>query len=74
MSKKHFIELADCLKDINRVMQNHPGEMISPGVAAEFVVTKMCAFCKAQNPRFNESRFRDYIAGECGPNGGKVAA
>jgi hypothetical protein len=28
-------------------------------------------FCRTQNPRFDRERWLDYIAGKCGPNGGK---
>lgn len=74
MSKKHFIQLADMMKDIRCILQNHPGEMISPGVAAEFFQAKLADFCADQNPRFNRQRWCKYIAGECGPNGGPVKA
>jgi hypothetical protein len=29
-------------------------------------------FCASQNSRFDRERWLGYIAGECGPNGGKV--
>lgn len=29
-------------------------------------------FCREQNPRFLMDRWIDYIAGECGPNGGTI--
>jgi hypothetical protein len=57
MSKKHFIALANHLKGIN----------ISPEV-----IDRLCHFMRSQNDRFNEDRWRDYLAGKCGPNGGRV--
>jgi hypothetical protein len=56
MTKKHFIALADSLKGIR---------------VPEKVMSALCAFCRSQNPNFMESRFRDYIKGNCGPNSGK---
>ncbi len=61
MSKKHFIALADALR----------GTL--DGLKAEDrsrVVNALVAFCKAENPRFMEDRWREYLAGKCGPNGG----
>lgn len=60
MTKKHFIALADKIKEqrLNK-----------------FSYDQLCIladFCYAQNTRFNRSRWLSYIAGECGKNGGKV--
>jgi len=57
MTKKHFIALADALRGLD----------VPPRV-----LDALCEFCKDQNWRFNESRFRGYLAGECGPCGGAV--
>lgn len=70
MSKKDFIALADAIK----AYQN----LTSEGLPLMQIFTdnqiKMLAdFCQSQNPRFNRYRWLAYIAGECGPNGGKVA-
>ncbi len=59
MSKKHFIELADMIRD-NR-------EDFS-----EAAIQRLVEFCRSQNPRFMESRWIDYINGKCGKNGGAV--
>lgn len=29
-------------------------------------------FCHFQNPSFDRHRWLDYIAGKCGPNGGRI--
>jgi hypothetical protein len=39
----------------------------------EWDIQAVADFCAAQNPRFDRARWLGYIAGECGPNGGKVA-
>lgn len=72
MSKKHFIELADMMRDIKRVLADpNQGNTISPNVVATFIEDKLADFCRSQNPRFNRERWIDYINGECGPNGGR---
>lgn len=78
MSKKHFIELADCLKALrpefatsttaeSRIAQaSHMSQWLS-------TVEELAKFCARHNSSFNRERWLDYIAGNCGPNGGKVA-
>jgi hypothetical protein len=63
MSKKHFIALADHIRDYNL------------GGDTDFTESQLNAlafFCEQQNPNFNRERWLGYIAGECGPNGGTV--
>jgi hypothetical protein len=63
MTKKHFIALADAIRVFReadaRAFNKEQLEVIAD-------------FCQSQNPRFNRERWLAYIAGECGPNGGKV--
>lgn len=59
MSKKHFIALADIVKFHREAF-------------TEEAIVQLGRFCADQNCRFNYSRWRRYINGECGPNGGKV--
>lgn len=73
MTRKDFIALADAIRRLPKF--NHiPHEMGAiPEQVVNFrdllyVITK---WCHETNPRFNEARFRAYIAGECGPSGGK---
>lgn len=62
MTKKHFIALADWLKD-------HKG--YSKGFN-KAVIYSLANFCETQNPNFKRDRWLDYIEGKCGKNGGKV--
>lgn len=56
MTKKHFIALADHIRQ---------------GVYPKNQILQLADFCQSQNPQFNRERWLAYIAGECGPNGGK---
>ena len=67
MTKKHFIALADMIRDFNA-----DAESIGQRKFDANQIELMAAFCKQQNYQFNESRWLSYIAGECGPNGGAV--
>ena len=60
MSKKHFIALADYLRDTQGYC-----EAFTPAQ-----VEHLANFCHAQNSAFNRQRWLDYIAGKCGKNGG----
>lgn len=64
MTKKHFIALADWMK-------NHAGENYRGGFTSAHIES-LANFCASQNPRFNRERWIGYINGECGKNGGKV--
>lgn len=67
MTKKNFIALADAV----RIHNKWASSLEEFGVEHLKVLAD---FCAAQNPRFNRQRWLDYIAGECGPSGGKVKA
>ena len=62
MTKKHFIALADAVRKHNKLYVYEFGE---------FQLKTLADFCQSQNPRFDRQRWLDYIAGKCGPNGGK---
>jgi len=62
MTKKHFIALGLTLQPLAREL---PTDIFAR------IMVEICAFCRAQNPRFNESRFRGFVAGTNGPNGGQ---
>lgn len=77
MSKKDFIELADCLQR-NKPVGSHEGqsafgEGFEKGRLAHWnrMVEVLAEFCAGQNPRFNRERWLGYINRECGSNGGK---
>jgi len=69
MTRKQFVALADSIRVHNRLAPFN-GENA-------FTVDQLAAlarFCGSVNPRFKRERWLDYIAGQCGPNGGTVAA
>ncbi len=68
MSKKHFIALADMLRTARMGATGTPSVNPFKQEHIEFLAD----FCQSQNPRFNRQRWLDYIAGECGPNGGSI--
>lgn len=70
MSKKDFIALADTIRNANKLA----AEFDHPPVFSKDAIEELAAFCRSQNSNFNWSRWIDYIAGECGPNGGRIAA
>jgi hypothetical protein len=65
MTKKHFIALADAIKEANKEQVEG-----SPLVFELESLDALADFCQSQNPSFNRDRWFDYIAGRCGPNGG----
>ena len=65
MSKKHFIALADAIREHNR-------RHIRINQFTEEHIETLAQFCRSQNYNFKDGRWRDYIAGECGPSGGSV--
>lgn len=72
MSKQDFVALADAIKAYNE--QAFPGgtNTASPLQFGHTQLYVLADFCERQNPNFNRSRWLDYIAGKCGPNGGAV--
>ncbi len=68
MTKKHFIELADRIREWNY----HPPYYMSVPFFHKDHLKFLADFCKSQNPRFNRERWLDYIDGKCGPSGGRV--
>ncbi len=62
MTKKHFIALADMVKHYSQYTTGF----------TSFQKELLADFCLEQNPRFDRNRWLNYIAGTCGPNGGKV--
>lgn len=57
MTKQHFIALADSIR--------------ADGTFTEAQIQTLADFCAAQNSAFNRERWLAYVAGDCGPNGGK---
>ena len=63
MTKKHFIALAEHIKRHSFVELEQEKRVIE--------ITDLADFCQSVNPNFNRERWLSYVAGECGPNGGK---
>jgi len=61
MTKKHFIALADMIR----------GTRVSHGWT-EKQIYALAEFCGQGNSNFDRQRWLDYIAGTCGPNGGRA--
>ena len=74
MSKEDSVALADTFKDAfaENGFTREPGFDEDRAIYEGDVKRALVAFCKAQNPAFEEDRWLAYLAGECGPNGGKV--
>ena len=70
MSKKHFIALADDIRDHNAAAKHSPQYT----AFTEDQLELLAQFCINQNIMFNRERWLDYITGKCGPNGGAVKA
>lgn len=66
MTKKDFIALADV------IIRSAPSDRSACGTFSQSAITELADFCQAQNPLFNRERWLAYIAGQCGPSGGKV--
>ncbi len=66
MTKRHFIALADAIKTVQADTCATP--------FTEFQIQSLADFCQSQNSNFNRERWLDYIAGNCGPNGGSRKA
>jgi hypothetical protein len=83
MTKCHFIALADAVRlEINgrvetEVKAYNLCRVVLDDLAHNIQVAvseSLADFCQSQNPRFDRARWLDYIAGKCGPNGGKSKA
>ena len=72
MSKKHFIALAQVLMDTKPQPNGPTWDYAEAILQWERIRNALADFCEDQNPRFNRERWLGFIAGENGPNGGKV--
>lgn len=72
MSKKHFIALADAIREHNKAVNTPERYHVSPSTFDEAQIETLAQFCQATNERFNRERWLGYIAGTNGKNGGKV--
>lgn len=73
MTKRHFIAIADVLRDLNPglCLSGH-GPKVEDGREMQHndTIEALASFCSRQNPQFDRSRWLGYIAGTNGPNGG----
>ena len=60
--------LADVIREANEAKRADWNDDRFDHVA----ILYLADFCASQNPAFNRARWLAYIAGECGPGGGKV--
>ena len=67
MTKKHFIALADHIRDATITTGG-----ISRPLFDRDQLDVLAHFCKEQNSQFDRERWLDYIAGKCGKNGGTI--
>ena len=65
MTKRHFVALADALRPYLEKGKSPNDDRVN------IPVGELVAFMRGENPHFNEWRWRSYLRGECGPNGGK---
>jgi hypothetical protein len=68
LTKKDFIRLADYLTDES--LATYCG-MTPERSNLAALREHLANFCRASNPAFKRERWLDYVAGKCGPNGGK---
>jgi hypothetical protein len=66
MTKKDFIALANMIRDYNSKQASYEGKFTLDQISA------IASFLRTQNSNFNMIRWFDYIAGECGPSGGRI--
>ncbi len=72
MTKKHFIALADAIREYNTQSFPHGTNTASPLQFTHTQTLWLADFCGQQNDRFDRERWLGYIAGTNGKNGGKV--
>ncbi len=74
MTKRHFIALADMIRDLNPALCNAGhGPKVEDGREMQYndTIEVLARFCAEQNPQFDRARWLGYIAGTNGPSGGK---
>lgn len=75
MTKKHLIALADTVRNARPSLYiPMDGQYEAAEAQWELMRDKLAEFCAIQSPNFNRQLWLDYIAGKCGPSGGKVKA
>lgn len=74
MTKLHFIALADALRNskAKRVECTSTQEYEAILLWQTETINAIADACQASNSRFDRWLWLAYIAGECGPSGGKI--
>lgn len=82
MTKKDFVALADLIRSkkpvtacsIGLPMQDYYSEGLDTGSVLFWrdIMNSLADFCQKQNPNFDRERWLNYVAGNCGPSGGKI--
>jgi hypothetical protein len=79
--KKHFVSLGAVLRDLRPNLRPNTRGYIDPVMARcqlerytqwEYTTRVLADWCASQSATFKRDRWLQYIAGECGPNGGAV--
>lgn len=70
MTKKDFIALADAMRPVLTGTPEPQNYRVD--IQRDYMIASLIEFMYAQNPKFKEQRWRDYLEGVCGPNGGKI--
>jgi len=68
MTKKDYIKIGKALIQV----KPNP-ESVGAGIEAAMwgtIVDALCRVFREDNSAFKEDRFRDFVNGKCGPNGG----
>lgn len=74
MSKKHFIAIGECLRMHRLQLERTMPDTAERDRVFDALLADVIGTLKRTNPNFMSERFRNFVAGQCGPNGGKVKA
>jgi hypothetical protein len=80
MTKKHFIDLANRMRELEDqyalyaedIANEEGGECNIRYLPLVEVRRMLTAFCKAHNPAFKRTLWLEYLSGRCGPSGGRI--
>lgn len=72
MNKKKLIALADAIKRHNATKLNCFGKNAQRMLFNDEQLSTLADFLQASNPLFKRELWLNYVAGNCGSNGGKL--
>ncbi len=70
MTKKHFIALADAIRETKPTTPCEGG--LAKSIQWQDDLNMLADFCQSQNSNFKREHWLSYVAGECGKNGGAI--